>query len=161
LTPLTSEARILHLLCKRFTMKWLLSYVVVLILTILACKSAKNVTTDMPLAGDWELVIFPSEGKEYAEIFGQRKPELQFDESNKKVTGTSGCNHISGGYTQHEKMLQFSNNMIMTKMACPGYDETIFMEALRKVNSYHLSNDQLSLKHDDTVLMTFAKKKSK
>jgi heat shock protein HslJ len=140
-------------------MKWLLSFALVFILTVMACKSAKNVAADVPLTGGWELVIFPSEGKEYAEIFGQRKPELQFDELNKKVTGTSGCNHISGGYIHNEKMLQFRDNMIMTKMACPGYDETIFMDALRKVNSYQLSNDQLSLMHDDTVLMIFAKKK--
>ena len=59
------------------------------------------------------------------------------------------------------KMLQFADNMIMTKMACRGYDEAIFMDALRKVNRNRLENDQLTLMQNDSVLMTFAKKSSK
>ena len=143
-----------------FTMKWLLSFAFLFIVAFTACKSSKNVITDKSLTGDWELVNFPSGGKTFTEIFGQRKPRLQFDELNKKVMGTSGCNHISGGYTHNEKMLQFNDNMIMTKMACPGYDETIFMDALRKVNRYKIEIDQLNFMQDETVLMTFTKKGS-
>jgi len=141
-------------------MKRLLTYGLLCTATFLACESTKNVITES-IEGNWELVNFPSGGKEFAELFGQRKPELQFDESNKKVSGTSGCNHISGGYTRDGKMIQFAGNMIMTKMACPGYDETIFMDALRKVNRFEIQNDQLTLMQNDMVLMTFAKKKSK
>ena len=80
-------------------MKWLFYYAFLYTVSVTACKSAKNVTAEKSLSGNWELVAFPSGGKEFAEIFDSRKPELQFDETNKKVTGTSGCNHISGGYT--------------------------------------------------------------
>ena len=142
-------------------MKRLLFFVLAFVVSIVACKSAKNVTSEVSLSGNWDLVNFPSGGKEFAEILGSRKPELQFDETNKKVTGTSGCNHISGAYTHNGKMLQFDDNMIMTKMACPGYDESVFMDALRKVNQYQINNDQLNLMQNGNVLMSLAKKSSK
>lgn len=124
-----------------------------------SCNSAKEVTTKSLLEGTWVLVLFPSGEKSFAEIFGQRTPELQFDLNN-KVTGTSGCNHISGSFTKSETMLQFDGNMIMTKMACPGYDESIFMEALQRVNRYKFRDDQLDLMQEDTPIMTLAKKKT-
>lgn len=141
--------------CKSFTMKWFFTLGIML---MLACTGSKNATTDIQLNGDWELVLFPAGGKEFAEIFGQRKPELQFDALNKRVSGTTGCNRISGQYTRDTTMFRFADNLLMTKMACPGYDENVFLETMNKVNRALINGNQLSFLQDSTVLMTFAKR---
>lgn len=49
--------------------------------------------------------------------------------------------------------------MILTKMACPSYEESNFLNAMNSVNRFILSSDQLQLLQDSTLIMAFAKKK--
>lgn len=135
-------------------MKWLIT----LLVFVAACNSTKNLVSDEQLNGSWQLVMFPGDGKELAEAFAQRKPELTFETANNRVGGSTGCNRISGTYKMTKDSFLFDPNMIMTKMACPGYDENIFVEAMGRVNRIELKNDLLYLKQDTTMIMAFSKK---
>jgi heat shock protein HslJ len=136
-------------------MKPVLSFLV-LCLSLAACVSSKNIDGD--LAGNWELSVFPTTDKTFDEIFGQRRPELRFDVDNKMVSGSTGCNQIRGSYTSKNESLSFSEHFITTKMACPGYEESMFLDAFSKVNRFDLIGGQLRLMHDSTLVMSFVKK---
>jgi heat shock protein HslJ len=134
---------------------------IVLCLYLVSCstnKAALNSSAE-GLQGRWELTLFTPGGKEFAELFGQRRPELEFNTAEKRVSGTTGCNQLSGNYAVSGSAFQFGPNMALTKMACPSYDETTFLNAMSAVNRFILSSDQLQLLQDSTLIMAFAKKK--
>ena len=137
-------------------MKLLLSFLVSISL-IPGCVSSKN-GTDTNLAGSWELSVFPTTDKTFEEVFGQRKPELMFDQSKNTVSGSTGCNRINGSYAVNNNAFSFGSNLAMTKMACPGYEESVFLDALNRINRYEISNGQLRFMHDSTLVMSFARK---
>jgi heat shock protein HslJ len=136
-------------------MKNVLPYLASLI--FLSCASSKN-GTDENLSGSWELSVFPGTDKTFEEVFGQRRPELQFDNTKATVTGSTGCNRLTGSYTAGDNNFSFGNNIATTKMACPGYEESVFLDALAKVNRYEVANGQLRFMHDSTLVMSFVKK---
>ena len=74
------------------------------------------------------------------------------------MAGTTGCNRFSGTYTADTVNLSFSSNKAFTKMACPGYDEQLFLKALNRVNRYRLIESELELRDNDAIVMIFAKK---
>ena len=137
-------------------MKFLLSFLA-LITVIFGCVSSKN-NADTNLTGSWELSVFPTTDKTFEEVFGQRKPELQFDQSKNTVSGSTGCNRINGSYSVDKAAFSFGSNLAMTKMACPGYEESVFLDALNRINRYEISNGQLRFMHDSTLVMSFARK---
>ena len=124
----------------------------------LSCSSSRKTSAKLDgLNGYWVMTLFPAATKAMAEVFTMKTPDMQLDVPNRKISGTSGCNRITGPFTVNGEEFKFGN-LAMTKMGCPGYDENIFMDAMGKVNRYRLNNDQLSLYQDSTLLMTFAKK---
>jgi heat shock protein HslJ len=126
-------------------------------LLCISCVSSKN-NTEKSLKGNWELSVFPTTDKTFAEVFGQRRPTISFDLAKSTIGGNTGCNHFSGSYTMSDHSLIFSPGFISTKMACPGYEETIFLDAFNKVNRYTISNSELQLLHDSTLIMGFVRK---
>lgn len=133
---------------------------VCLSLLLAYCSTHKSTLTDTSnqLEGRWELTLFTPGGKEFAEMAGQRRPELIFRTAEKKVSGTTGCNQLSGSYTVSASSFQFGTHMALTKMACPAYDETAFLNALTSINRFVINNDQLQFLQDSTLVMTFSKK---
>lgn len=128
-----------------------------LCLVLLSCATTKN-SVDKSLTGDWELVLFPNADKSFAELFGERKPELTFSDTTNAVSGTTGCNRLRTAYATKGNKFSFDKNIITTRMACPGYDETAFLNALTKVNRYQLQSGQLQLLQDSLLVMAFAKR---
>jgi heat shock protein HslJ len=121
----------------------------------LACGTSRKTTTE--LNGNWELVIFPASTKTLSEIFTMKRPEIQLE--NGRLTGSTGCNRMNGTYTASGTSLEIGNNLAITKMGCPNYDESIFIEALNKVNRFQVKDNQLILMQDSVMVMTFAKQK--
>lgn len=137
-----------------------MKYVLICLLavTLGSCSSSRNSSADLnQLSGDWVLTVFPYETKALAEVFTARIPELQLEVPGRKVTGNTGCNRMFGSFTVNGSEFHFGN-LGSTKMACPGYDETIYVNALNRVNRYGVNNDLLTFYQDSAVVMTFAKK---
>ncbi len=124
---------------------------------LLSCSSSRNSAQLESLNGDWVLTVFPNQTKTFAELFTMKAPELQLSSTDSRVAGSTGCNRVMGGFTVNGEEFKFGN-LATTKMGCPGYDETIYVEALNRVNRFRLNDDQLSLFQDSTLLMTFVKK---
>jgi heat shock protein HslJ/uncharacterized lipoprotein NlpE involved in copper resistance len=71
---------------------------------------------------------------------------LQFEKETGKVTGSGGCNSVSGTYTTEANGRIILSKMISTRMACPAMqDESAFLQALSKVNTYIISGNKLQL----------------
>jgi heat shock protein HslJ len=120
---------------------------------LLGCTSSRQSTTEVN--GNWQLVMFPSGSKTLTEIFTMNKPELHME--NGHISGSTGCNRINGTYILNGNAIQFGNNMAITKMGCPNYDENVFLDAFNRINKYQIHNNELMLMHDSTLLMTFSK----
>ena len=105
--------------------------------------AAKNET----LAGKWQLQPVLASDTASGKI-----PVLNFDLSTKKVSGNTGCNSFGGSFNLNGDALSFNNNMISTKMACPGYNEKAFIDNLLKTNRYQIKNGVLQLMYNTTIL---------
>ncbi|HEY8389178.1 MAG TPA: META domain-containing protein [Parasegetibacter sp.] len=120
-----------------------------------ACEGSKRSTDNNVLFEDsWVLT----------ELMGKpidstgRPPYLQFSAEN-QVTGSTGCNRLTGGFTlQGETKLKFSP-LATTKMYCPDVDESGFLNALEKVNNYNIVSDMLILSNGKILLAKFRKMK--
>ena len=59
---------------------------------------------------------------------------------------------MSGGFAVKQDALQFGENMVSTKMACPGYNEESFLDNLLKTNRYEIKDGVLQLMYNTTIL---------
>jgi len=74
------------------------------------------------------------------------QPHIAFDAATKRVSGSGGCNRISGGYTLKGQKLTFGHVM-STMMACAGVMDTErnFLQALGEVKRWKIAGRQLEL----------------
>ncbi|MEJ7686133.1 MAG: META domain-containing protein [Variovorax sp.] len=114
-------------------------------MAVLACALATGCGTgivlDEPIEGPvWQLdqlgneLIEPSSDP-------QRNPQVQFDRNSGRVTGTGGCNRVSGVYERNGSLLRL-RQLNATRMACASealnINETQFFAALQATASYRL-----------------------
>lgn len=89
------------------------------------------------------------------------KPSINFFGANETFSGFTGCNRYSGRYAVGGKdTISLKGAAASTKMVCLGdYDETAFLNTLRRVNSFKAVNGRLQLSEGDKVLLVFSKKR--
>lgn len=100
------------------------------------------------LGGTWYLQpVLPSD------TATGKTPTLTFDLTKSHFSGNTGCNTMRGGFyfSKNDSSLSFSDKIITTKMACPGYNEPAFMKSLKSATHYRLHNGVLSLLSDDNA----------
>ncbi len=92
----------------------------------------------------WQLATLS--GKKVAIQARQKRINMTFAGSDKGVSGFSGCNRFSGGYSSDDNQLKFLP-MMSTRMAChhPENQEMNFLMALDKVVSYQINGNELTL----------------
>ena len=85
-------------------------------------------------------------GDRYVTVSGQQhEPWIVLQPGARRVTGSGGCNRISGSYETGPGTLRFSP-MISTQMACPSMDfETAFLGALNATRRYRIEGRILEL----------------
>ena len=99
------------------------------------------------LGGTWFLVaVLPSD------TAAGRVPTINFDENSKNFSGNTGCNNMRGSFSYTDSTLKINEQIITTKMACPGYNEDAFLKNLPKANGYRFENGMLVLLNDKTEL---------
>ena len=86
-----------------------------------------------------------------------RTPTLNINAARAVFTGNTGCNSMSGTFNFSEKDIQFGRNIVTSKMACNEYDETVFINALKKADSYVLNGNVLEIRQGNTLLLSFRK----
>lgn len=117
-----------------------------------ACAS---VSLDEPFEGTpWRLVQL--EGQAVPSAGGDLKaePRVQFRASDSRLTGTGGCNSLSGSYRRNDRVLRIGP-VISTRMACADPDRTAiearFIAALEATTSFDLKGAQLTLLDQRTL----------
>ena len=123
-----------------------------------SCAASRKPVPDTSLECDWTLAVFPYQNKTLAEVFGTRVVTLLFTKATGTVSGTTGCNRFTCHYTASTDSLLFSQNRALTKMACPDYEEQLFLNGMDRVNRYRINEGQLELLQNDVIVMIFARK---
>ena len=128
-----------------------------------ACDQSKKTTNAMSdistLSGTWELNYISGTAAPFEELYANKKPVISFDNANKTVSGNTSCNNFNGPLKAAGSKISFTDPMAMTRMLCPGAGENTFVETLKKVTSWSVSDGQtLNLIMGDIAVMRFTKK---
>jgi len=120
-----------------------------------AACATKRVGGDLQTLGgaDWRLVELNGRAAIPAEL--TRRPWIRFNTDSSRVSGSAGCNRMSGPFTLRGDTMQFGS-LISTRMACGdqalNQQESDFFGALQSTDRYALSGDTLKLiKGTETV----------
>jgi heat shock protein HslJ len=103
-------------------------------------------------SGRWTLAELDGEAVTAAE--GQSMPYLELDAETSHVSGSGGCNSLTGSFEKRGDELRFGP-IATTLMACPDpvmQRETAFLAALAATTRYELDGESLALLADDTVV---------
>ena len=109
---------------------------------------AGSVSLDEPLEGTpWRLVQI--DGQSVAGAANpQAEPRVQFDAGTQRMSGSGGCNAISGNYRRSGSVLRIGPVM-STRRACAdaGFNalETRFVAVLENTSGYNIRGAQLTL----------------
>jgi heat shock protein HslJ len=118
---------------------------------VISC--AAMIKADTSLNGQWYLVpVLPTD------TAAGRYPTISFNIAKGTFTGHTGCNRMSGSFRRTDTSLVISENIMMTKMACPGYNEAAFIKALLNTNRYKKEDSVLILMFDQTQLSKWTRK---
>jgi heat shock protein HslJ len=141
-------------------MKIIILAFAILCLTIAGCNTAKQPKTTASLEGTWQLNYITGPRIAFDGLYPDKKPTITFDLKEYRVSGNNSCNHYFGALNVDGNTINFTDaKMGMTKMACPGEGETVFMRTLEKINSYSISEDGkiLNFIMGDIAMMRFEK----
>ena len=110
------------------------------------------------LNGTWELNLIQYPGKQFGELYPNKKPRIVFDIAANRFSGNTSCNSFSGTLITEGNRIDFSKPFAMTKMLCPGEGETVFVETLQKMNGFAVQEGKtLTLMTGDIATMRFEK----
>ncbi len=87
----------------------------------------------------------------------QRQPYIVLDSSNHRVSGSGGCNRLTGAYTLEKQTIHFGP-IASTMMACPSgmEHEGTFLHALDKSHTWKVQGNELELQDENgDFLMRF------
>lgn len=126
---------------------WRVAFLLFLACADIACTphSGRVKSPDEPLEGTyWKLVVLGNEPVAAAEK--QREAHFILHPSDKRVSGSGGCNRLAGGYKLEGDRLTFGK-IAATMMACPQGMETErnFLAALQKATRAKITQQQLEL----------------
>lgn len=108
------------------------------------------------LKGSWYLIPVMA-----SDTAAGKLAQLNFDIDGKKFTGNSGCNNMSGNFELTDSSLVFNERIMLTKMACIGYNEQAFIENLLRTNNYTFDNGVLILRVGETELSRWSRTPAK
>ena len=92
----------------------------------------------------WRLTLLNSEGVQ--RVDNQREPHLVFNEDG-RVSGSDGCNNLSGAYSRNDASLTFSQ-LVTTRKACmEGMQQAQeFLQTLSTITSYQVIGKHLEMR---------------
>lgn len=133
-----------------------LKHMKLLFVAIVSMLSLRPAADTNRLDGKWFLQpVLPSD------TATGKIPTLVFDEKRHRFTGHTGCNSMSGRFSVSGKNLQIDSNIMMTKMACEGYNEKGFIKTLLRTNGYKFKDGVLILLFDGTELSRWVRTPAK
>lgn len=137
--------------------------------TMVGCDNSKKATDNTSTSnmkanlidGNWEANYIMNTPKPFADLYANQKPTITFNSTTGKVNGQSGCNNFNGTFNLDGNKISFGENMALTRKMCPDMaGESTFMETLKKVNTYAVSEQgkTLNLIMGDMAVMRLTRK---
>lgn len=124
--------------------------------TLGATASMMNPPDTTTLGGIWYLQpVLPSD------TAAGKTPSLDLNLAKSRYLGNTGCNSMQGEfrYSKTDSSLSFSDKIVTSKMACPGYNEPAFIKSLLNASRYRLRDGVLTLlSQDNTELSHWVRK---
>lgn len=122
----------------------------VMVIFVAGCcgASAQAVKGTTPIENThWKLTWMP--GTKIESGTPQQAPFIMLDSASKRMSGSGGCNQLTGGYELESDHLRFPG-VARTMMACRGMQaEDGLVDALDKVREWKVSGSTLSLMDAD------------
>ncbi len=134
--------------------KIILSSFIVLSLITFSCKSKKKSAEVKKIETielkNGEFSVIKINGIEEV----KNNPTMKFDIENKKISGSSSCNHYGGGYKSEGNNIKFGA-LMSTKRYCKEFAkiESTFFKSLSSVTHYELKENQILLYDKANTLM--------
>jgi len=85
-------------------------------------------------------------------------PSITFNVAKGTFTGNTGCNEMSGTFKRTDTSLVINEQIALTKMVCPGFNEAAFLKTLRNTNRFKQEDGMLVLMFDQTILSRWTRK---
>lgn len=150
-------------------------FLTLLLITATACNNEKkeksmdkepisatsNSSPSKELEGTWEANYIMGAPKDFSEIYPHGAPKITFDLEKSTTSGNTGCNNFSAPLTINGNSIHFNEAMALTRKMCPDMTgETLFLDTLKKVNTFSISEQgqTLNLIIGDIGAMRFHKK---
>jgi heat shock protein HslJ len=151
---------------KLFIMKGFMLFAIVASIIFTACETTKKSTIAAPatevsaLNGTWELNYITGLRIAFNGLYPNKKPTIIFDIANKRIAGNAGCNSYGGELNAQAGKIDFSGPLISTQMACAEamLGETTYLQMLKRVNAFNVSDTTLNFMAGNLVLMRFSKR---
>lgn len=114
------------------------------------CKTYKAVESQ--LDGTWMVVSMY--GKSVDEVdFMRGSPSIIFRDST-SFNGSTGCNQYSAKYSKANSGVKITMGPL-TKMACPGDEESIFLKALSETNRIKREKESMTFFNNEQEVLRF------
>lgn len=111
-----------------------------------ASKIENNTLKVSLIDGNWEVNYIMNVPKPIGEMFPKVKPTITFDSNKNTISGMSGCNTFKGKCRIEANSIKIEEAMAVTRKMCPDMTgEQTFLETLKKVNSYSVTNQGKTL----------------
>ncbi|MDR2000092.1 MAG: META domain-containing protein [Zoogloeaceae bacterium] len=120
-------------------------FLIISMMLLSACANTTSGAQHPPLHGALWLIT-QAAGEKVQAVNDANVPNLVFDEKSQRVSGSTGCNRIAGGYALEGDKLRFQQ-MVSTRMACiSGMEqEDRILKALGTIERYRFAGGQLEL----------------
>lgn len=131
-------------------------------MSFVSCNTSKTAVKEVSLEGTWELNYITGPKIAFNGLFPGKKPTITFSLKDKKITGNNSCNNYFGTLIMDGGKINFKDAKIgMTMMACEGNGDSVYMEALNKIESYTITDggNTLNLLLGNVVMMRFTRQK--
>jgi heat shock protein HslJ len=116
-------------------------------------KTVYTKIADTSLNGEWFLLPVLA-----SDTAAGRYPTIKFNVAKGTFTGNTGCNRMNGTFKRTDSSLTISERIMLTKMACPGYNEPAFIKTLLSTNRYKREDSVLVLMFNKTELSRWTRK---
>lgn len=136
--------------------------IVAMCMTLVGCKSQKNVVVNSEAQFDAEemWMLVEVQGKDFVPADGIRKINIQFNPEAGTFNGHSGCNRYFGQFKDLGDGKMELGEINATKKACSesiNKMESSYIALLRRCDGYRLGEYRLELTQRDKVLLAFEK----
>lgn len=108
------------------------------------------------LSGTWNLNYISGPKITFEGLYPDKKPIITFNFSAKEMMGNTSCNGFSSKFSIDGNKIHFVE-VLKTMVYCDGSGEETFLNMLKKVNRYSVSDSTLTFLMDDIAVMRFAK----